>query len=543
MSGEVRRLILVLGDQLDRGSPLVSDLDPEHDVVLMAEVAEESTHVASHRQRTILFLAAMRRFAADLRARGAVVRYVELDDPANTHGLERELRRAVADLRPAAIRAMRAGEWRVQRMLERVRDDFAGEFEILEDPHFLLEPRAFADWAKGRRTLTMEHFYRMMRRRLGILVEADGAPEGGAWNYDAANRRPWRGDRAAIPAPRRFAPDATVEAVRAVVARRLPDLPGRDDDFGWPIAPEAALTALDDFIAHRLPRFGDHQDAMVQGAPWMFHALLAPAMNLKLLDPRVVVARALDAWRAGAAPLNAVEGFVRQVIGWREFVRGVYWLEGPDYGDRNGLDAHGRLPELYWTGETEMNCLRRCVGEVLDHAFGHHIQRLMVTGNFALLAGVTPRAVADWYLGMYADGVDWVTAPNVVGMALHADGGVVGTKPYASTGAYVHRMSDYCRGCRFDPRQRTGPRACPFTTLYWDFLDRHRERFARNPRMALAVRNLDRIDGAELERIRAEAASVRVRLGIDAAPRDDVRGPKAQREVRGSAGMPGSSAG
>lgn len=480
----------------------------------MAEVVEESRHVASHKQRTVLFLSAMRHHAKLLRARGVTLRYVTLDDAANTQSLEGELRRAIDALAPTRVAAIRPGEWRVLRMIETTCEALGTTFEMHEDPHFLATPAEFEEWAEGRRELVMEHFYRVIRRKYAILVDDDGQPEGGQWNFDAKNRRRFSGDRAAIPPRVQHPPDTITKGVMRTVEERLPDLPGSLESFNWPATREQALAELEDFVAHRLPLFGDYQDAMVAGEPWMYHSLLSAPLNLKLLDPREVVARAVEAYRQGRAPINAVEGFVRQIIGWREFIRGVYWLEGVDYAERNALAQHRPLPALYWTGETEMRCLQESVGEVLRNGFGHHIQRLMVTGNFAMMAGVDPREVSDWYLGMYVDAIDWVTLPNTLGMSQHADGGVVGTKPYAASGRYIEKMGDYCRGCRFDPGMRTGESACPFTTFYWDFLIRHRRRFGANRRMALMLKHVDAMDDAERQAIAAWADELRLRLGM-----------------------------
>ncbi len=509
----VRHLLVVLGDQLNARAAPLRRLDATSDAVLMLEVAGESRHVPSHKQRTALFLSAMRHFALELVRRGLRVHYVPLDDPSNTQSLDSELRRAVDELGPEQLHLVHPGEWRVMRLVEHWRRDLTIPIILHDDDHFLLQPAEFADWAAGRRRLVLEHFYRMMRRRHGILIRDDGEPEGGRWNYDADNRRPYR-DGPPPASPIRFEPDAVTRDIIHLVSERLPDLPGRLDQFSWPVTRRAALRALRDFVTHRLPTFGPYQDAMVAGQPFLFHSLLSPALNLKLLDPREVIDAALVAWRHGRAPLQSVEGFVRQVLGWREFIRGVYWHAGPEYAAMNGLQQHGRLPEFYWTGRTDARCLKLCLEQVLDHGYGHHIQRLMVTGNFALIAGVHPRHISDWYLGMYVDAVDWVTLPNTLGMVMHADGGLVGTKPYAAGGRYIDKMSDYCRGCLFDPTQRTGPRACPFTTFYWDFLERNQRRLARNPRTSVVLQSLRRMREAEIDAIRAAARATRARMGI-----------------------------
>ena len=522
------RLAIVFGDQLDPDSALFRSWRAD-DTVLMMEVAEESRHVPSHVQRTALFLSAMRHFAAVLARRQVRVRYVTLDDPGNTGAFETEIVRAINALRPAQVVCTTPGEWRVLLMLERVCGATGVPLLVLPDEHFITDQETFAAWARGRSTLTMEYFYREQRRRTGYLMEGSSQrarPVGGIWNFDKENRLPFgkKGPNPAPPPPLKFEPDAITRRVLATIGRTLPTLPGRAESFAWPVTREQALAALDDFVTHRLPLFGPFEDAMWTDQPTLYHSTLSASLNLKLLNPRECCERAIEAFRAGRAPLRSVEAFVRQIIGWREFIRGVYWLEGPAYGERNALDQHGRLPPFYWTGDTDMACMRACLGQVLDSGFGHHIQRLMVTGNFALISGVHPRAVSDWYLGMFVDGVDWVTLPNALGMVMHADRrpaaakgltGLVGTKPYAASGKYIERMSNYCTSCRYDPAERSGPGACPFTVLYWDFLTRTRDALASNQRMAMILKNLDRLSPQVRTQITIDAALLRRKFGVE----------------------------
>jgi deoxyribodipyrimidine photolyase-related protein len=510
----VERLVVVLGDQLDADAAVLRTANPERDAVLMAEVDDEATHVPSHRQRTTLFLSAMRHFADTLVRRKWRVRYVSLDDSDNSHTLVGEIQRAAQALAPKAIALTLPGEHRVQRAVATWSRRVRGPVELVPDGHFLTDLEAFAEWRRERRRPVMEHFYRAQRKRLGILLDHGGGPQGGSWNFDASNRQAFASPPRP-PQPPHFAPDRVTRDVIEAVVRRFPDAPGRLDSFGWPVTRQAALQALSAFVDQRLASFGPFQDAMWTGQRLLYHSALSPALNLKLLHPREVVNAALAALDKGA-PLPSVEGFVRQVIGWREFIRGVYWTEGPEYGARNALEHEGRLPSFYWTGETDMRCMAESVRQVLDTGYGHHIQRLMVTGNFALLAGVHPKTVADWYLGMFVDGVDWVTLPNALGMVMHADGGVVGTKPYAASGKYIDRMSNYCKGCRYDPAKRTGDDACPFTTFYWDFLSRNQRRFAGNPRMSLMLRHVERTSRGERSAIATHARTLRRTLGIAA---------------------------
>jgi deoxyribodipyrimidine photolyase-related protein len=488
MNGKAGALRVILGDQLSLDVAALAGLDPLHDTVLMMEVQEENTHVRHHKQKLVLVLSAMRHFAGTLRARGVDVDYVALDAPGNTGDFCGEIERAVARRRPERIVVTEPGEWRVKALIERWAPLTRTAVEMRTDDRFFASTSRFAEWARGRRGWRMEHFYREMRREHAILMDGD-EPAGGEWNYDAQNRKPLP-TRAMPPARRRFAPDEITQGVMALVERRFIEHFGDLDEFGWPVTREDALLALDDFITHGLPGFGDYQDAMRAGAPFLYHSLLSPALNLGLLSPREVCRAAESAWRSGTAPLNAVEGFVRQILGWREYVRGVYWTLMPAYAERNALAATRPLPEFYWTGETAMRCLKQVIGDTARHAYSHHIQRLMVTGNFALLAGVAPRDIERWYLAVYADAYEWVEMPNTLGMAVFADGGQMASKPYAASGAYIDRMSDFCTGCAYDVKQKTGPKACPFNYLYWAFLSRNKERLSGNPRLSMPYRTL-----------------------------------------------------
>jgi len=473
----------------------------------MAEVAAESTHVPSHKARTALFLAAMRHFRDELRGRGITVEYRELGQHA-AGTLATALTADLARLRPERVTMVAAGEHRVATEISAAVADAGLPLELAPDDHFFVTPEEFAGWARGRRELRLEHFYRWMRRRTGILMDGD-QPVGGRWNFDPENRSAFGpAGPGWLPSPAGFPPDATTREAMDAVERELPGNPGRLDAFDWPVTRQQALAALDDFVAHRLPLFGRWQDAMWRGEPWLYHARIAAALNLKLLQPREACAAAEDAWRRGQAPLEAVEGFVRQVLGWREYVRGIYWREMPAYRERNALGADHPLPAFFWTGETDLACLRETIGQTLALGYAHHIQRLMVTGLFALLWGARPREVHEWYLSVYVDAVEWVELPNTLGMSQFADGGLLASKPYVATGKYIARMSNYCIGCRFRPDRAHGEDACPYTTLYWDFLARHRERFARHPRLALQVRNLDRLSTMERESIAARVSEL-----------------------------------
>ncbi len=498
-------LRVVLGDQLTDTIASLEGLDAARDVVLMAEVLDECTYVRHHAKKIVLVLSGMRHFAAALRARGVTVDYIELDDPGNTHSLRGEFLRAAARHKPGRAVATEPGEWRLAEDMRHWQEAAGIEVEIRDDLRFFCRIQEFIAYARGRRGLRMEFFYREMRKKHGFLMD-DGAPAGGAWNYDVENRgRLPKG--VAGPAVPRFAPDAVTRDVIALVERRFGEHVGAAGDFALPVTSAQAHVALADFVEHRLARFGAFQDAMKTGEPVLFHALVSTSLNLGLLQAREICEAAEAAYRRGAAPLNAVEGFVRQILGWREYVRGIYWMNMPAYGEKNGLGATRRLPWFYWSGETRMNCMKQAIGDTVAHAYAHHIQRLMITGNFALLAGLDPDAVDEWYLIVYADAYEWVEMPNVRGMALFADGGIMGSKPYAASGAYINRMSDYCRGCSYDVKDAVGENACPFNYLYWDFFARHEKALAGNIRLAMPMKTLGRMDAGRVAAMRARAAA------------------------------------
>ena len=500
------RLILVLGDQLSDSLSALAAADPARDVVVMAEVRAEGVYVPHHPQKIVLILSAMRKFATHLRAQGWRVAYGALDDPETAPSIPAELLRRAAEFGAAQVIATQPGDWRLIQALEAT----PLRLTLLPDTRFLCPPQVFAAWAEGRKTLRMEWFYREMRRRTGLLMQGD-KPVGGQWNFDSENRKPAQPDMLR-PRPLRFTPDAETEAVLALVERAFPKHFGQLRPFAWATTRADALLALDHFIRESLPRFGDEQDAMLAHDSTLSHSLLSPYINLGLLSPLEVCQRAEAAYHAGKAPLNAVEGFIRQILGWREYVRGIWQMQGPDYLSRNALNHTSPLPAAYWGAPTRMACLKSAVAQTRDTAYAHHIQRLMVTGNFALLAGVDPAQVHDWYLAVYIDALEWVEAPNTLGMSQFADGGLLGSKPYVSSGAYIDRMSDYCGGCAYRVKDRTGPRACPFNLLYWQFLNRHRARFEGNPRMAQMYRTWDKMDGAHRETVLAECDALLARL-------------------------------
>lgn len=499
-------LIPILGDQLTPDIAALRVADKDDSIVLMMEVADETVYVKHHKAKIAFILSAMRHHAERLRALGWTVDYVTLDAPDNSGSFTGEVARAIERHAPRAIHVTEAGEWRVRSMLESWETRFAIPVTIHEDDRFLCSHAEFDSWAAARKQMRMEFFYRDMRRKTGLLLTEAGEPEGGQWNYDADNRKPAPDRDLLMPHPIRFRPDGVTQAVLEMVADRFADHIGSLDHFHFAVTHEEALRQRKRFLDEALPRFGDYQDAMLTDEPFLWHSILSPYINAGLLDPRELCQEVEARYRAGKAPLNCAEGFIRQIIGWREYVRGVYWHEGPDYGKRNALKAQRDLPDFYWTGETDMHCLAQAIGQTIDHGYAHHIQRLMITGNFALIAGLDPHQVHVWYLEVYADAYEWVEMPNTIGMALSADGGLLGSKPYAAGGAYINRMSNYCGTCRYDVKKRVGDDACPFNALYWDFIARNERTLSRNPRMAMPYRNWQRMKPEDREATRAQAA-------------------------------------
>ncbi|MEQ7869688.1 cryptochrome/photolyase family protein [Chromohalobacter salexigens] len=498
-----KSLRLVLGDQLSLMLPTLQDAPPGATVAL-CEVDEEGRYVPHHPQKIAMMLAAMRHFAAELRQRGYRVHYSTLDDPDNRHSLIAEAERLAKRHGCDEIHVTRPGEWRLLKAMEaRQTQDRTPRWRIVEDTRFFCSHRDFDAWMEGRKRPRMEDFYRMLRRRTGLLMDGN-APVGGQWNFDHDNRAPID-DAPSPPSPPRHRQDAVTREVLALVEKRFADHVGRLEGFNWPVTRRQALADLRHFVARALPAFGTYQDAISDTAPYLFHSRLSAALNIGLLSPGEVCEAAQDAWQGGEAPLNAVEGFIRQILGWREYVRGIYWHRMPAYKRENQLGATRGLPRCYWDGDTDLRCLQRAIEMTHDNAYAHHIQRLMVTGNFALLCDVRPAALCDWYLAVYADACEWVELPNTLGMVLHADGGYLGSKPYCASGKYIDRMSDHCAQCRYDPRQSVGENACPFNALYWRFLERHADQLADNPRMRVIYGTLDKMSAHKRQALRQQA--------------------------------------
>lgn len=485
-------LIFILGDQLSHGLSPLRAAAKEDSIVLMAEVSEETTYVPHHKKKIAFILAAMRTFADELRDKGWTVDYVKLNDADNTGSFTGELRRALTRYDFRRIFITEPSEWRVMQMVQNWENDLQCPVSILDDTRFICSHDEFQNWADGRKQLRMEYFYRDMRRKTGLLMNGDD-PEGGQWNYDSDNRKPADNDLF-MPSPYKTKHNQHVKDVLKLVENQFSENFGDLNPFPYAVNADGANKALDHFIKEALPNFGDYQDAMLTGEPFLYHSMIAQYINVGLLDPLEVCQAIEKAYQSGDVPLNAAEGFIRQIIGWREYVRGIYWREMPGYMDQNFFGADRPLPNFYWTGETDMRCMSETIKDTAKNAYAHHIQRLMVTGNFALLIGVKPREIHEWYLAVYADAFEWVELPNTLGMSQFADGGLLASKPYAASGNYIKKMSDYCGACKFKVNKKTGDDACPFNSLYWHFMNRNREKLENNPRIGMAYRTWDKMD-------------------------------------------------
>ena len=497
-------LILILGDQL---SPQISSLkaaNKSEDIVLMAELRSETGYVKHHKKKIAFLFSAMRHFAEELAEAGWKIDYRRFDSAAANPNFTAAVEHALTTHNLDQIIVTKPGEYRLAEEMSTWADTLSCSVTLCDDDRFFATTDEFATWAEGRKQLRMEYFYREMRRKTGLLMQ-EGEPVGGQWNYDADNRQPPK-EGLIIPPPTKFAPDDITKEVLVLVEAEFSDHFGDLQPFDFAVTADQARQVLDEFIAQRLPQFGSYQDAMLADEPFMFHAHIGFYLNCGLLSPLEAVTAAEHAYLAGSAPLNAVEGFIRQILGWREYVRGLYWLKMPEYKTLNHLNATRSLPSFFWTADTDMRCLKTCVQDTRKFAYAHHIQRLMVLGNFALLAGLHPDEVNEWYLIVYADAYEWVELPNVSGMVLYADGGLLASKPYAAGGAYIDRMSDYCSSCRYKVKQKNGPDACPFNYLYWDFLIRHRDKLNKNPRLGMIYRTLDKMGEDKQNTIRHDAA-------------------------------------
>ncbi|MEM1243214.1 MAG: cryptochrome/photolyase family protein [Pseudomonadota bacterium] len=492
-------LRFILGDQLNRNISSLQDVNKTKDIIFMCEVCDEATYVKHHKKKILFLFSAMRHFAEELKKSGFNIDYVKLDDKANCHAFTDEVASAIKRHKVDKLIVTFPGEYRVLQMLLSWQKKLNIPVEIRPDERFLSTPDEFNTWAKDRKQLRMENFYRLMRQKHNILMRND-KPIGGKWNYDIENRKTAKSDLT-IPQPFHAKIDSITKQLIPLIEKKFNSHFGDLQPFHYAVTRKQALQALDDFIKHRLKQFGDYQDAMLEGEPWMFHSHISLYLNCGLLEPLECIAKAEQAYHAGKAPLNAVEGFIRQILGWREYIRGIYWLKMPSYATENFFAAKRKLPEFYWTANTKMNCLKQCIAETRANAYAHHIQRLMVLGNFALISGIDPKYVNEWYLIVYADAYQWVELPNVTGMILFADGGFMASKPYAAGGAYINKMSNYCKNCHYKVTEKTNDKACPFNYLYWDFLIRNQSKLKNNQRLRMIYSTLSKMSQEKINQI------------------------------------------
>lgn len=490
------RLCLLLGDQLSLSMSSLAKIDKQNDHVLICEVKEEASYVKHHKTKIAFLFSAMRHFAEDLKRKGYKLYYTKYTDSDNQGSLFKQVEAHVKTHDISDIVVAKAGEYRLHEDICQWSSRLGLAVKITPDNRFMAKEGDFSDWAEGKKQLRMEFFYRERRKQFNILMD-DKQPVGGKWNYDADNREKLPKD-IKPPSPCVFKPDDITEDVIALVEKEFDDHFGDIKHFHYAVTRKQALEVLDNFIEQRLVNFGRYQDAMVQDEAWMYHSHVSFYINAGLLGPEEVILAAQEAFYKGDVPINSAEGFIRQILGWREYVRGFYWHFMPDLKTDNFLQAKRALPEFYWTGKTDMNCLSQCVKQTKEHAYAHHIQRLMVLGNFALLAGLDPEQVNEWYLIVYGDAYEWVELPNVSGMILYSDGGKLASKPYAASGAYINKMSNYCSYCKYSVKEKSGPQACPFNYLYWDFINKHKEKFENNPRMAMIYRTMSKMDQTKL---------------------------------------------
>ncbi len=505
-----KTLIPLFADQLSHELSSLVISNPENSIILMMEVEAETKTVPHHRKKLIFLFSAMRHFAKELEESGWAVDYVRLNNPENTGSFASEIERAVDRHDISQIRVCEPSEHRVMDMIMGWEKHLSLPITITPDYRFLATHGEFNAWAEGRKQYRMEFFYREMRKKTGLLMDGD-APVGGKWNFDSENRKTAKGDLF-MPTPLSFEPDSITQEVLKMVMEHYPDRFGSADGFNFAVTRAQAKEALGHFVKNALPFFGDYQDAMLSGEPFLYHSLLSMYLNVGLVAPLEVCEAVEEAYRKGKVPLNAAEGYIRQIIGWREYIRGIYWLKMPGYTEENALGASRALPDFYWTGETDMHCMSEAIGQTVKYAYAHHIQRLMITGNFALLIGVDPKQIHEWYLAVYVDAFEWVELPNTLGMSQYADGGLLSSKPYASSGAYINRMSNYCKSCKFDVKEKLGDSACPFNSLYWHFISRNENKLSANNRMSLAYRNLRKMDEAYLKLLLAQAEDFLSRL-------------------------------
>ena len=497
-----RNICVVLGDQLSPKLSSLKNFDKSRDEILMMEVKAETQYVKHHPKKIILIFSAMRHFAEEMKNKGFSIQYVKLDDKNNTGSFEKEITRFYKKLNPNKIILTEPSEYRVLSNLQKLGKKIP--LKILQDDRFYCNKNEFEDWFKKQSSPRMENFYRWIRKKENILLDKNGNPEGGIWNYDKENRTKFSKDIRSTSILK-FENDQITSDVINLVKNNFSKNFGCPQPFWFGVTRNDAKKALTEFTRNRLVNFGKYQDVMKSDDNYLFHSVLSVYLNIGLLSPKEVCEKVLRQYRSKKCPINSCEGFIRQILGWREYIRGIYWIYAPEYGKTNYLNAKGKLPDFFWNCNTNLNCLQKCITQTRDESYAHHIQRLMITGNFSLIAGIEPKQICEWYLSVYSDAFEWVELPNTHGMSQFADGGILGSKPYAASGAYINKMSDYCRSCKFSVKEKSGPNACPFNYLYWNFFIKNKEKLQNNHRLWTAYASIKKMSPQRIKQIQKDS--------------------------------------
>jgi len=498
-------LVLILGDQLSTAISSLDNFDKKTDTIIMIEAVSEASYVPHHPKKIIFIFSAMRHFAAQLQNSGYHVNYSKLDDKENKQSISGEIIRIFKKSKFDKVIVTKPGEYRLLEEIKSLSKISGLELELREDTRFFCTLAEFKKWSESSKTHRMENFYQLMRKKHSILLDSDGKPEGGKWNYDSENRKPIK-KNPEINLPPKFTPDEITNQVIDLVREKFSKNPGKIEPFWFAVTQKQAEQAFDDFLKFKLAKFGDYEDAMITDNGFLFHSVISLYLNVGFLDPKKIINTVQKKYRQGLVPLNSAEGFIRQILGWREFVRGIYWTFMPEYATRNFFNNKKDLPEFFWTGNTDLNCMKNCIQQTLQESYAHHIQRLMIIGNFSLLAGLEPKQVAEWFLSVYSDAFEWVELPNVYGLAIYADGGLIASKPYVSSGNYIQKMSNYCDNCKYDIKEKSGKNACPFNYLYWNFLISNKEKLQKNPRNFVMYNTIGKMDDSKIISIKKDSA-------------------------------------
>ena len=493
----IENLCVILGDQLSPNISSLKGFKKNQDEILMMEVFNEAEYANHHKKKLVLVFSAMRHFAKELQNRGFSVKYSKINE--SKEDFTKELVYQCKKIHPKRVVITHPGEYRVLQEVKKWKRILNIPVTIIEDDRFFCTIDEFKKWAEGRKELRMELFYQMMRKKYNILIDKNGKPKGGKWNYDIKNRKSLPKNHPEIPTPLKHKPDNITRQVVTEVKKKFPKHFGNLEPFWFAVTHDQARKSLNDFIKNRLEMFGPYEDAMAQEQSFVYHSVLSMYLNLGLLEPKQIIDKVLEKDRI---KVESVEGFVRQILGWREYIRGIYWHYMPKYSKTNYFDAKNKLPKFYWTGDTEMNCMKNCIEQTIKESYAHHIQRLMITGNFGLIAGIKPEEVCEWYLSVYADAYEWVELPNTHGMTLYADGGILGSKPYAASGNYINKMSDYCKDCKYNVKKKEGDDACPFNYLYWNFFLKNQKKLEKNPRLWTVFSNIKKMSQEKKSQIR-----------------------------------------